>query len=104
MMEKKVCIECGIAFVPMARNQITCSKECSLKRRRRREKAWREEEYKSYRKTCKENQHTHSGKCREKRKAEARRRKPGRSLAETAALARAAGMSYGQYMARMRMS
>ena len=85
MVKKKVCVECGIAFVPMARNQITCSKECSLKRKRAVQRRLNEE-------------------YREKMKVETFRRKPGRSLAETARLARAAGMSYGQYMARMRMS
>ena len=90
----RVCPECGVAFTPKNATQKFCTEQCRLAKKKRYNKEYNAErriERKAY---------------REERKAGESYKKNWRkadSLAELARLARAAGMSYGQYISVMKM-
>ena len=82
-MNKLQCEECGAEFVPMYVQQRFCCKECQWKSELRR----RQEKYPM---------------VNARRREERRRKKQGRSfesIAEVQMKARAAGMTYGKYLA-----
>lgn len=77
MQELKNCKFCGKQFLAAKKNHIYCCHNCSLKSRQRRDR----ELYK------------------EEKKEKTRRKKKQNRIAEINEAARAAGMTYGQYVA-----
>jgi len=83
-IEEKICAECGIVFTPTSRAQKYCSTVCSDAARKLNER-----EYKARRRVLIRAKKSYS-------------KKSWMPLAEKAARARDAGMSYGQYVGMMR--
>lgn len=95
---KRVCAECGIAFVPNTATTAYCSDECRRKVHNRQMREYRERNRDAI------------AELNRKRSAEKRAEmaylrhwKSTKRLDEKVALARAAGMSYGKFMGMMRL-
>lgn len=78
--ETRECVICKKLFIPNVANQIYCNKQCGIKALSERRKSVKIE---------------NEGKPKNK--------KPKMSVAEIAVAARAAGMSYGQYVEKMKL-
>lgn len=87
MTEIRICAVCGKSFEAHRETEVCCSKECKDERRR--------EQIRSYRRD----------KAQEKKFEEQKKKKQvsrnKNSLTEIAIEARKAGMTYGQYVAKM---
>lgn len=96
MIELKKCKHCGKKFEPKNQQQMYCCEQCRLTHKRTYDKEYHEQR-KSYVKECRIR--------KQKEAEEAKRKKLANTmpLYEIQRLAESAGMSYGQYMAVIKM-